>query len=77
MDVYIYDPRHREVHVRGRVQRQHGDARTWTRFSATLPLSLAGKTDQGRLPVGDRHDKNTNFFVDTVALDVVACTATP
>ena len=49
----------------------------WTRFVATLPLSLAGKTVQVGFEAMTDGTKNTNFFVDTVALDVVACTPAP
>ncbi|HET6149854.1 MAG TPA: hypothetical protein VFH68_20105 [Polyangia bacterium] len=47
---------------------------TWTRFSATLPPTLAGQTV--RLQFRDLTNGNnalTSFYIDTVALQVVAC----
>ena len=73
MDVYTYDPA-AAIHVGGDVQRQHGDARSWTRFSAGLPLSLAGRTIKVGFQATRDMSKNTNFFIDSVSLDVVACT---
>ena len=45
----------------------------WTRFSAALPATLAGQTV--RLQFRDLTNNNaiTSFYVDTVALQVVAC----
>ena len=50
---------------------------TWTRFSASLPLSLAGRPIKSASRRRRDTSKNTNFFVDSVSLDVIACTATP
>jgi hypothetical protein len=47
----------------------------WTRFTITLPTSLAGKTFEiGFRATTDGNNKITNFFVDTVSLDVAVCT---
>ena len=45
----------------------------WTRFSVSLPLSLAGKSIQVGFKAKTDNPRNTNFWVDTVSLDVVAC----
>jgi len=47
---------------------------TWTRFSTSLPLSLAGRTIEIGFQSATDGNKNTNFFVDSVSLDVTACT---
>jgi hypothetical protein len=47
---------------------------TWTRFSASLPLSLAGKPITFGFKAMSDVSKNTNFFIDSVSLDVIACT---
>jgi hypothetical protein len=49
----------------------------WTRFSISLPLSLAGQTVVIGFQATTDNTKYTNFFVDSVSLDVVACTSTP
>jgi hypothetical protein len=46
---------------------------TWTRFSISLPLSLAGRAIQLGFRTATDVNKNTNFFVDSVSLDVTAC----
>jgi len=47
---------------------------SWTRFSISLPVSLAGRTIKIGFQSMTDNAKTTNFFVDSVALDVVACT---
>jgi len=50
---------------------------SWVRFSATLPASLAGKTGEiGFYMTGDA-SLVTSMYVDTVALEVNGCPATP
>ena len=76
MDVYIYDPATAKYTSVAAFNDNMANP-TWTRFAATLPLSLAGRTVQVGFEATTDRSKNTNFFVDTVALDVVACTPTP
>ena len=76
MDVYVYDPGTAK-YTSVAAFNDNMATPTWTRFVATLPLSLAGKTVQVGFKAATDGTKNTNFFIDTVALDVVACTATP
>jgi hypothetical protein len=47
---------------------------TWTRFSTTLPASLAGRTFEIGFRATTDMAKTTNFFVDSVSLDVNVCT---
>jgi len=76
LDVYVYDPSAaKETAVAA--FNDNMSTPNWTRFTATLPLSLAGKTVQVGFRASLGATKNTNFFLDSVALDVVACTATP
>jgi hypothetical protein len=76
MDVYVYDPGTAK-YTSVAAFNDNMATPTWTRFVATLPLSLAGKTVQVGFEAATDGAKNTNFFIDTVALDVVACTPTP
>jgi hypothetical protein len=46
----------------------------WTRFSTSLPLSMAGRSFAVGFKATTNLSKNTNFFIDSVSLDVVACT---
>jgi len=46
----------------------------WTRFSVALPTSLAGQTFEIGFQATTDGSKYTNFFVDSVSLDVVGCT---
>jgi xanthomonalisin len=76
MDVYVYDPSTAKYTAVAAFN-DNMSTPNWTRFVATLPLSLAGKTVQVGFEATTDGTKNTNFFVDTVALDVVACTPAP
>ena len=71
MDVYVYDPGTAK-YTSVAAFNDNMATPTWTRFVATLPLSLAGKTVQVGFKAATDGTKNTNFFIDTVALDVVA-----
>jgi len=72
MDAYTYDPVN-NIYTAVATFSNATPASTWTRFSTSLPTSLAGQTFQvGFLATTDA-TKNTNFFVDSVSLDVVAC----
>ena len=73
MDVYTYDPARGEVHVAWRRSTTTWPTPTWTRFSISLPLSLAGRTIKVGFQAATDMSKNTNFFVDSVSLDVIAC----
>jgi hypothetical protein len=46
---------------------------TWQRFSITLPSSLAGQKVEIGFQATTDLTKNTNFFIDTVSLDVAGC----
>ena len=47
--------------------------RAWTRFSTTLPTTLAGQTVRLQFRSVTNAATITSFYVDTVALQVVAC----
>jgi hypothetical protein len=73
MDVYTYDP---AIMKFTPVASFNDNMATpsWTRFSISLPVSLAGRTIKIGFQSMTDTAKTTNFFVDSVALDVVACT---
>jgi hypothetical protein len=74
MDVYVYDSATSQYTP---VATFSDDMATpvWTRFTITLPISLAGKTFTiGFRATTDANNKITNFFVDTASLDVAVCT---
>jgi aminopeptidase S len=73
LDVYTYDP----AAARFTPVASFNDnmpVGTWTRFTVSLPLSLAGHTIQFGFRATTDVNKNTNFFVDSVSLDVTGCT---
>jgi hypothetical protein len=73
MDVYTYDP----VTAAYTTVASFNDdmpASSWARFTINLPTSLAGRTFEVGFRATTDGAKNTNFFVDSVSLDVVACT---
>jgi len=73
VEVYTYDPM-TTAYTPIAAFTNNTSAINWTRFTASLPLTLAGKTfEVGFLAKTDK-TKTTSFFVDSVALDVVACT---
>ena len=75
MDVYTYDPAAaRYTSVATFNDNMTTPPGTWTRFSASLPLSLAGRPIKFGFQATSDVNKNTNFFVDSVSLDVIACT---
>ena len=47
---------------------------TWTRFSATLPTTLAGQTVTLHFEDTTSGSQVTSFYIDTVSVQVVACT---
>ena len=71
MDVYTYDPAASEyTSVATFNDNMATPPGTWTRFSATLPLSLAGRPIKFGFQATTDVNKNTNFFIDSVSLDV-------
>jgi len=75
MDVYTYDTATaRYTSVATFNDNMSTPPGTWTRFSASLPLSLAGKPIKFGFQAMSDMNKNTNFFIDSVSLDVIACT---
>jgi len=72
MDVYTYDSA-TSTYTPLATFSDDNAISTWTRFSTSLPLSLAGRTIEVGFRAGTDAAKITNFFVDTVSLDVVAC----
>ena len=73
MDVYTYDPALAKYTVLATFNDNMATP-SWTRFSIILPPSMAGRTIKVGFQATSDMTKNTNFFVDSVALDVVACT---
>jgi hypothetical protein len=72
MDAYTYDPV-ASTYTPLATFSNAMPTSTWTRFSTSLPASLAGQTfEVGFLATTDM-SKNTNFFVDSVSLTVTAC----
>jgi hypothetical protein len=73
MDVYTYEPDTARFTALATFN-DNMPTPSWTRFSINLPLTMAGRT----ITVGFRSmtdmNKTTNFFIDSVALDVAACT---
>jgi hypothetical protein len=73
MDVYTYDPAMAKFTALASFN-DNMPTPSWTRFSISLPLSMAGRTIKIGFQSMTDNVKTTNFFVDSVALDVVACT---
>jgi hypothetical protein len=71
MDVYTYDTAAAKYVVLATFN-DNMPTSTWTRFSISLPLSLAGRAIQLGFRTATDVNKNTNFFVDSVSLDVTA-----
>ena len=74
MDVYTYDPALAKYTA---LATFNDNMATPSYLDAVLdhPAAVDGRADhQGRLPGEVGHEQNTNFFIDSVALDVVACT---
>ena len=75
MDVYTYDPAaSKYTSLATFNDNMATPPGTWTRFSVTLPLSLAGRPIKFGFQATTDMNKNTNFFIDSVSLDVIACT---
>ena len=75
MDVYTYDTAAgRYTSVATFNDNMTTPPGTWTRFSASLPVSLAGRPIKFGFQATTDVSKNTNFFIDSVSLDVIACT---
>jgi len=72
MNVYTYDPAAAKYTAVATFNDNMATP-TWTRFSVSLPVSLAGKSIQIGFQATTDNARNTNFWVDSVALDVVAC----
>jgi hypothetical protein len=72
MTVYTYEPR-TDRFTAVATFNDNMSTPVWTRFSVSLPVSLAGKSIQLGFQSTTDNARNTNFFVDTVSLDVVAC----
>jgi len=72
LQVYTYDPVSGKYTAVATLNDNMAVA-TWTRFTASLPLTLAGQTFELGFQATTDGSKNTNFFVDTVSLDVTAC----
>jgi hypothetical protein len=74
MDVYTYDSATATYTPLATFNDDMPSA-AWIRFSIQLPVSLAGRTfTLGFKATTDGNTKITNFFVDTVSLDVTVCT---
>ena len=73
MDVYTYDPAAMSKYTALATFNDNMATPIWTRFSITLPLSMAGRTIQVGFKALTDMSKNTNFFIDSVSLDVTAC----
>jgi len=73
MDVYTYDPALAKYTALAAFNDNMATP-SWTRFSINLPLSMAGRTVEIGFQSSTDASKNTNFFVDSVSLDVTACT---
>jgi hypothetical protein len=74
MQVYTYDPASAKYTAVATFN-DNMPTSTWTRFSVTLPASLAGMTFELGFQATTDNTKYTNFFLDSVTLDVTACTA--
>ena len=72
MDVYTYDAA-ADTYTPVATFNDNMPVASWTRFSTTLPLTLAGRTVKVGFRAMTDTSKNTNFFVDSVSLDVAAC----
>ena len=73
MDVYTYDPAVSEYTAVATFNDNMATP-TWTRFSVSLPLSMAGRPIRVGFQATTDINRNTNFFLDSVSLDVIACT---
>jgi hypothetical protein len=73
LDIYTYDPALDKYTVLGTFN-DNMPTPSWTRFSTSLPASMAGRTLKVGFKATTDMSKNTNFFIDSVSLDVVACT---
>jgi hypothetical protein len=72
LDVYTYDPAMAKYTPLATFN-DNMPTSTWTRFSINLPVSLAGRAIQFGFQAATDASKNTNFFIDSVSLDVTSC----